>query len=188
MQIQTTGKLNVLAAVYGLKTVTNNITALITDGNPQTLKFTVTNKAIGEDGWKGQRKSITILYNYDGGDLHIAAAKEGDTLTIGEKEFTRAKSTPAHELAYKQKLSVLGATYGIDDITYKIKNLISPYNTLSFKADNNLFGDGWYGVAKTLIIILGHKDQVASVEVFTEREQCYLDLNDFVPARHALAV
>lgn len=185
MQIQTTGKLNILVAVYGLKIVTNKIAALIKEGNPQTLAFKVNNKIIGEDGWQGQKKSISILYNYNGGNLMMATAKEGETLTISNNEFAKSQVMPRLNHQSQQNLSVLGATYGTDDVTYKIKNLISSYNTLSFKADNTIFGDGWYGVAKTLIIFLGHGKKVSFVEMFVERENCYMDLNDLSLANYA---
>lgn len=187
MQTQTTGKLNILTAVYGLKNVTTNIVALVTDGDLQKLSFTVNNKIIGEDGWEGQRKSITIFYNYDDGAMLIATAKESEVITIGSAEFAKSKALAKHISFHQQKVTVLAATYGADDITYKVKNLISSYNTLSFKADNTVFGDGWYGVAKTLVIILGYGHNVTAVEVFTERENCYIDLNDFVTTGYTLA-
>jgi|SRR6478736_3495995 len=181
MQEQTLGKLNILVAVYGLKNVTENINYLIIDGNPQTLSFTVNNKVIGEDGWTGQRKSITIVYNYDGGDLQIAAAKEGDAININPDKLRIPKlSVPDH--TDNGRLSVLAASYGPGDVTYRVKNLISSYNTLSFVVDNTLFGDSWHGVAKTLVIVLGTGDEIKGVEIFTEREPCYIDLNDVVPA------
>ena len=187
MQTQTTGKLNILAAVYGLKSVTNNIAALVTDDDLQKLSFTVNNKVIGEDGWKGQRKSLTILYNYDDGAALVATAKESEVLTIGSAEFAKSKALTKHISFHKEKVTVLAATYGTDDITYKVKNLISSYNTISFKADNTVFGDGWYGVAKTLVVILGYDNNVSAIEVFTERENCYIDLNDVIATGNALA-
>ena len=188
MQTQTKGKLNIRIAVYGLKVVTNHIAALIRDGNPQTLNFIVNNKEIGEDGWPGQKKSVTVVYSYDDGPLFIAAASESQVLTIGIKEFERSNSSPRQTPVHEQRLSVLGATYGPEDVTSKVKSLISPFNTLSFKADNNTFGDSWYGVAKTLIIILGFGKDVMLVEMFVEREQCYIDLKDFSLANYTVMI
>jgi hypothetical protein len=181
MQEENLGKLNIIVAVYGLKTVTDDITNLIIDGNPQTLHFMVNNQVIGKDGWRGQRKSITVVYNYDSGELRVAAAKEGDMLTI-TPDVPKQFPIPLNNSANDKRLSVLAATYGPDDVTYKIKNMISSYNTLSFTADNTIFGETWYGVAKTLVIVLGNNDEVKAVEIFTEREACYLDLNDVIPA------
>lgn len=181
MQEQGFGKLNILVAVYGLTTVTENINRLINEGTPETLSFTVNNKVIGDDGWLGQRKSITIVYDYDGGDLQIVAAKEGDVININPEKLRTPRLSTPDRFEYG-KLSVLAASYGPDDVTYKVKNLISSYNTLSFVVDNTLFGDTWYGVAKTLVVVLGVEDEIRAVEVFTEREPCYIDLNDLVPA------
>ena len=182
MKEQNAGKLNIVVAVYGLKTVTDLVNDLIIDGRPQTLSFVVNNKIIGEDGWVGQRKSIMVVYNYDGGDLHVAAAKEGDVLIVNPNQLNTNKTEPLNNTANKNGLSVLAATYGPVDVTDKVRELISCYNTLSFTIDNIIFDDTWYGVAKTLVIILASGDEVTAVEVFVERETCYIDLNETIPA------
>ena len=119
MQEQNTGKLNIVVAVYGLKTVTEQIKNLLSEDDSQTLSFIVSNRAIGEDGWYGQRKSITIVYNYDGGDLQVATAKEGDVITLSPDSGRASKSLAEEDSAGNGRLSVLAATYGSDDVTYK---------------------------------------------------------------------
>src|SRR6478609_661741 len=91
MQTPGLGKLNIIVAVYGLKVVTDEVIRLIIDETPQSLNFKVTNYVIGEDGWRGQQKSLLVVYNYDGGDLHIATAKEGDILTINPESFKKSR-------------------------------------------------------------------------------------------------
>ncbi len=181
MSEQKLGQLNIIAAVYGLQTVTEQIRNLITDGSPQTLSFIVNNKSIGEDGWVGQMKSITIVYDYDNGDLHVATAIEGDTISINPDKLGSQRPFIPEPFSGNNSLSVLAATYGPDDVTYKIKSFISSYNTLSFHVDNTTFGDPWYGIAKTLVIVLGKDHDVSAVEIFTERENCYIDLNEVIP-------
>lgn len=182
MREQNSGKLNIAIAIYGLGTVTDNVANLIIDGDPQILNLMVNNQVIGKDGWRGQKKSITIVYNYDGGDLRVAAAKEGDVLTITPDMPKQLKPVSANTSTDDTKLSVLAATYGPDDVTYKVKNLISSNNTSSFVADNITFGDTWHGVSKTLVIVLGHGSKVKAAEVFTEKERCYINLNEIIPA------
>jgi hypothetical protein len=182
MQVQNLGKLNIIVAVYGLKTITDKVANLVSDEQPQTLNFTVNNLLIGEDGWRGQRKSLLILYNYDGGDLQVVAAKEGDEIAINPGTLNKPKLTGTESQLNADRLSVLAASYGPDDVTYKVRNLISQYNTLSFTVGNNLFGDAWYGVAKTLVIVLGYGNEIRDVEIFTEREVCYIDLNEVIPS------
>jgi len=181
MQEQSLGKLNIIVAVYGLKTVTDQINNLITEGKPQTLSFTVNNNMISKDGWVGQKKSILVVFNYDGGDLRIAAAKEGDVLTINPDEFNSIKPG-SDNLVNKNGLSVLAASYGPADVTDKVRELISANNTLSFTVNNTTFTDTWNGVPKTLVIILGSGDEVRAVAIFVERETCYIDLNEVIPA------
>ena len=141
MQTPGSGKLNITIAVYGLKDVTDEVTHLIIDGTPETLNFKVTNNIIGQDGWRGQLKSLLVVYNYDGGDLHVATATEGDVLTINPENFKRSRPVFYEDSEESDRLSILAAAYGPDDVTYKLKNMISKYNTLSFTVSNAIFGD-----------------------------------------------
>jgi hypothetical protein len=181
MSQQQTSKLNIIVAVYGLQTVTEQIRKLVIDCSPQTLNFIVNNKNVEEDGWVGQKKSLTIVYDYDGGDIHVATAIEGEPITINPDKLNNQRPVIAEPFSGSTSLSVLAASYGPDNVTYKIKSLISSYNTISFPVDNTVFGDSWYGVAKTLVIVLGNDHEVSAVEIFTERETCYLDLNEVIP-------
>ncbi|MEP6683060.1 MAG: hypothetical protein ABJA35_07365 [Parafilimonas sp.] len=101
MNEQHLGKLNIIVAVYGLKTITDQVANLVSDKQPQTLSFTVNNKIIGEDGWIGQRKSIMVVYNYDGGNIHVAAAEEGDVLTIHPDQLSANKPILSNNLVNK---------------------------------------------------------------------------------------
>lgn len=179
---QNFGKLNIVLAVYGLKRVTQNVKNLITDAEPQSLSFSVTNKVIGQDGWVGQKKSIMILYNYDDGDMHLAAAKEGGTITINPDTLTTSQPVYSNAITNNSGLTVLAAAYGPQDVTQQVRNLLSPYKAAYFRIDNTSFADSWYGVAKTLVVVLGTATEVWTVEVFTERESCYIDLNDKILA------
>ncbi len=91
MEKQNLGKLNIIVAIYGLKTVTDLIANLIINGKPETLSFMVDNLTIGDDGWRGQRKSLFILYNYDEGDLEVAVAKEGHILSVSPNKVQKPK-------------------------------------------------------------------------------------------------
>jgi len=181
MQEQNTGKLNIIVAVYGLKTVTEKIKDLLREGDSQILSFIVSNRVIGEDGWHGQRKSITIIYNYDEGDLQVATAREGDVIILRPHPGGTSRSIAKKNSVPDQRTSVLVATYGPRDVTDKVKTMISFYNTLLFPVDNILLGDAWKGIEKTLVVILGTGNKVKAVEVFRERETCYLDLNKIIP-------
>jgi len=188
MQPHTKGKLHIKVAVYGLKIVTNNIIALIKDGTPETLNFLVTTSTVGKDGWVGQEKSITIVYSYDDGPILIAAAREGEILSIGEKEFMNLNSATQQIEIFENSLSVLGATYGPDDVTPQVKEMVSSRKTLSFYINNTVFNDSWIGVEKTFIIILGVGKYVALAEIFIEREQCRIDLKNVALKNYTVMV
>src|SRR5450432_4054944 len=116
MQETNFGRLNIVLAIYGLKDVTERIKHLVTNSQPETLSFIVTNEVIGDDGWKGQEKSLLILYNYDGGDMQISTSKERDTVSINPDIFKKIRLLNTAD-STSDKLSVIAASYGPDDVT-----------------------------------------------------------------------
>lgn len=178
MQQKQSDKLNIIAAVYGLEIVTERIAVLVNKAKIETLEFNVTNEIIGIDGWRGQIKSLTVLYNYDGGQLQVAGAKEKTVLQINPNtisESSRYNNSNA-------ETPVIAATYGPQNVTEIIDALITADHKLSFIADNTLFGDTWSGVAKTLVLFLGQDDVVTDIKIYAERESCNIDLNEVVHA------
>ena len=174
MKQKQSGKLNIIVAVYGLEIVTEKIKALISKEKIETLDFNVTNEIIGIDGWRGQVKSITVLYNYDGGQLQVAAAKEKTVLKINPESISETN----RQINKNEDVHVLAATYGPQNVTEIIDSLVTADNKLLFTVGNNLFGDTWAGVAKTLVVVLGYKDIVTDVKIFAERENCNIDIHE----------
>ena len=68
------------------------------------------------------------------------------------------------------KLTILGAVYGIGDVTAKAQSLVSN-NSLSVTADNATFGDTFYGVVKTLAIIYQYGNQLPQTVIAPENSE-----------------
>ncbi len=179
MSNERSGKLNIVVAVYGLEAVTENIQALVKKGAIETLELPVNNNIIGVDGWPGQIKSLTVVYNYDGGPLHVAGAKESETLLINTDVFNESNGIEL-EQTNDHKVSVLAATYGPQNVTEKILTMVDENNELSFPVDNDTLGDTWFGIAKVLVLVLGYDDVVVDVKVYTERDYCSINLDESV--------
>ncbi|MBG9378227.1 hypothetical protein I5907_18455 [Panacibacter sp. DH6] len=169
MQTFNSGKLNIIVAVYGLETVTTQIQSLTSKGKVETLELLVENDIIGLDGWKGQIKSLTVVYNYDNGPLRVAAAKEHEVLKINPDTISIYQQVT--EPIPAQGHFVLAATYGPKDVTTKLRQLANENGTIFLTVSNAVFGDTWPGIAKTLVVVLGTETEVTNIEVFAEREK-----------------
>lgn len=169
--------LKILSAVYGLKVVTEEVIKLINQATDlQTLSFLVNNQILGVDTWVGQKKSLTIVYQYDGGAIQVATAKEGDVIAIGEDQYNKSKLLPVPSDTFAESIIVYGASYGLADVTEKVRSMAEPGSTLSVTADNATFGDGWPGVPKTLVIVVGLAYEVQSINIYPERQSGTIDL------------
>lgn len=169
MQTFNSGKLNIIAAVYGLETVTTQVESLVTHGKVDTLELQVENDIIGLDGWRGQIKSLTVVYNYDNGPLRVAGAKEHEMLKINPD--TLGSYNRSEEIKPVRGRFVLAATYGPKDVTAKLRSLSNQNGTIFLTVSNAVFGDTWPGVAKTLVVVFGIGNEVTNIEVFAEREK-----------------
>ena len=65
------------------------------------------------------------------------------------------------------KLKILGAVYGIVDVTAKVQSLVKD-NSLSVRADNATFGDTFPGRWKTLAIIYQYGNQLPQTTIASE--------------------
>jgi hypothetical protein len=168
MSITDTPDLQIIGAAYGLAKVTGKVISLVNRSTtPQSLSVPATNATFG-DSWPGKRKCLTVAYRYgDGGAVRVAAVKEGETLAIGAAEF---KAATAAAVTTDPVLTVFAATYGPKDVTTAVQSHISPSQTLSVTADNATFGDSWFGVTKTLVVVAAYTNQVPYVDIVQEHE------------------
>ena len=149
-QLQSTCTLNITGAAYGLGDVTAKAQSLVTSN--QEFNQLATNEVWG-DTWKGTKKSLVVVYEYCGVYM-IDIATEGERMHF--------LSSPA--------LSILGAAYGLGDVTPKVNELVLN-RSFEATANNDTFGDHWHGVAKTLVIVYQYGEETPTVATAKEGDE-----------------
>lgn len=85
---------------------------------------------------------MTVIYQFDGQEPKTVVAVEGSVLNI------HYCPSPA----CNPDLVIVGATYGTADVTAKAKALVTD-NSFVVTANNDTFGDSWYGTLKSLVVV-----------------------------------
>ena len=85
------------------------------------------------------------MYKYDNCDPDMAIVRENNRLNIN----SAYRHCQSH---ISNGLRILGAAYGLADVTHKVRSLVRN-NRLAVAASNGVFGDSYYGVRKTLVIV-----------------------------------
>ena len=72
-------------------------------------------------------------------------------------------------VCYYTDLNILGAAYGRADVTNVVKSQVSSSQTLNIVASNGVFGDTWFGVPKTLVVVYQHEGYDPKIRIARER-------------------
>jgi hypothetical protein len=83
-------------------------------------------------------------------------------------------------------LRIIGAAWGLSRVTTTVINLVNRSTdpqSLSVAASNSVFGDGWYGIQKTLVVVYQYGEG-GSVQVAVAKEGSTLTINR-IPAAPA---
>jgi len=136
--------LSILSAVYGRKEVTEKARTLT---SRRQLHVPATDNIFG-DSWEGNPKSLVILYQYGLEEPMLSITQELSTANI---DYTAG--SPRWTDANVVDLQVLGASYGLHNVTKKLSDLVSRATDTSVmvEASDKVFGDGWISVTKTLV-------------------------------------
>ena len=134
--------LTILGAAYGPADVSGKVRSLAKN---ETLTVAASNSVFG-DPWPGTQKSLMIVFQYDNTAPQVKFARENDTIQIAP-----TTAPPWHPAAPGQ-LTILGATYGLADVTAKVTQRVDNF-ALTVPAENSVFGDTWVGVVKTLSVV-----------------------------------
>ena len=144
------GSLVILGAAYGLKNVTEAANGYISS-NGEFNQYASNN--VWGDGWKGHKKTLVVVYDYDGLQM---------LNVVKEDEHMYFIASPA--------MTILGATYGLADVTTKVCGLVKN-RSLAVTANNETFGDGWKGEKKTLVIIYQYGEEIPLIKFAKENEE-----------------
>jgi len=146
MAIAFSPKLQVLEATYGLKDVTEILNQLVQKQGGMGLDLHVNYKFFNDQDI-GSKRSLMVFYQYE--DSAPQASMECDDQLLSIRYADPTKYSPMSEYT---KLEVMGAVYGLEDVTKKVQGKVTD-NQLILSPHNQVFGDSWYGVQKTLVIV-----------------------------------
>jgi hypothetical protein len=143
-------KLNIVSAAYGLSDVTARAQQLVTAD--EEFNEMASNEVWGE-GFPGKDKTLVVVYTYS--NMYMV------DIAISGQRMHFIVSPP---------LRILGAAYGVENVSEKVKALVKN-RSLSVTVKNSTFGDGWRGKKKTLVVVYQYGDETPTVATAIEDEQ-----------------
>lgn len=158
-------QLTVWGASYGRADVTSQVRGLISQPN-QTLNLTADNATFG-DTWPGVTKSFVIVASYTDQVPFVDIVTEGSS----------------YSLKFRPPMEILSAFWGLSDVTPVVQSQISR-RALTVQASNDVYGDGWPGVAKTLDVVYQYADRAPQLACAKEGETLSVDFDPATPAYH----
>ena len=142
--------MTIIGSAYGLGCRTEKMREI--QGNSNQVVVTANNATFG-DTWPGNKKSLVVVYQYTGYNPMVAIAPEGQQLVIYPPDYAPQKAQSNASVA----LHILGAAYGLGDVTTKANSLISN-DKLEITANNSNFPDSWHGVKKSFVAVFQNEE------------------------------
>ena len=118
-------RIEIYGAAYGGSDVTDKVKAIV-DAGATTIQ--AENSVFG-DPWYGTVKSLSVTYRI----VNIVSCKEHESLSL------------------PNGAKILGAAYGLADVTHKVRALYDS-NNRTIQAENGVFGDSWVGTVKSFSV------------------------------------
>ena len=139
----------ILGAAYGMKNVTQSANEhLSPDGEFDQLA----SSDVWGDTWPGHRKTLVVVYEYDGLQM-LDAVKENERM---------------HFIA-SPPMMILNAAFGLADVTNKVRKLVKN-RSVTVIGNNEVFGDSWPGVKQTLVVVYQYGEEIPMVTFAKENE------------------
>ena len=153
-----TPQLRILGASYGLADYTETIADLVQAGG---LHLDSPGAQL-IDSWPGHRKSLSVVYQYGSEQPKVLVVADDQQVTIG---YVQGPAQPSS--ADATALRILGATYGLADVTVQVSGLVQN-NSAQFAASNATFPDKWEGVVKTCTVVFQYGDGAPVTRTYLE--------------------
>lgn len=160
-------ELIICGAAYGKADVTGEIRSLRKD---QKLSVKASNDVFG-DSWPKHKKSLVVVYKYGNSSAKVKVVQEDEiinisppsTQNVGDRNdrlslSLNAIATTSRKEKSPLKLNILGAAYGITDVTSRAQSFVTADKSFFQKASNDVWGDGWPGYEKTLVVVYEYSD------------------------------
>ena len=151
--------LTILGAAYGKSDVTSKVRAAIKD---DSLIISASNNVFG-DTFPGNKKSLVIVYRIGNDEPIVLITQEGQVATIAH---TINDPSPDNSPS-PQDFGILGAAYGLADVTQKVQTLFGK-GAKDIFADNSVFGDSWHNNKKTLVVVYASPSGNPTVKIAVE--------------------
>ena len=174
-------ELIICGAAYGRADVTGKIRSLRKD---QKLSVKASNAIFG-DSWYNHKKTLVVVYKYGNSSAIVKVIKEDETLNIsppstqsvGDRKDRLSLSLNAIETTSRKeksplKLSIVGAVYGLADVTSQAQSFVRPDQSFFEKASNDVWGDSWPGFPKTLVVVYEYND-IFMLDIAAELDQMH---------------
>ena len=161
--------LNILGAAYGKKVVTDVVRSYI-QGNALTIS--ADDKVFG-DTWPGNQKTLVIVYQYGNYKAGTVAVTNGKTVSISPPDHI--PNSPAY---YSPQPRLLGAAFGPADVTDKLQALVNQ-NQAAVSGSDSTFGDSWYGIVKTFVVV--YQDDSGTPVTLVLQENQSVDTSLLIP-------
>mgnify|MGYP002803993098 FL=1 len=153
-------ELIIYGAAYGRADVTGKVRNL---RKAQKLSVKASNEVFS-DSWPGVIKSLVVVYSYGNATVQTQVVREGESLDIFEPQYSAIHKRDRISLSLKSivtpsrqqqslKLNILGAAYGLANVTSKAQSLVTSNQEFDQLASNEVWGDSWYGQPKTLVVV-----------------------------------
>jgi hypothetical protein len=133
--------LQILSASWGIGDVLTRVQSAV---SRRALRVEATDANLG-DTWVGVRKSLDVVYRYQGKQPQLAIVSEGETLSVDYDPDALSEQPPPPD---PRALNLIKAAYGRGDVTAKVAPLITN-NELHLIANDATFSDTWPGVRKS---------------------------------------
>ena len=187
------GDLTILGAAYGPADVTAKVWSCVRN---QSLNIQASDSVFG-DTWSGAKKSLVVVYKYTETPVLVATAQQGQTITLSpptstappapriNKAFASDKLTSIANTVSRscqlqpsdQQLTILGAAYGIADVTSTAQKKVQDDTVFDQPANDQTWGDGdWSGNSKKTLVVVytyGGRMDVPMLNVAKENETMY---------------
>ena len=125
-QHSTMARIEIHGAAYGGRDVTEKVRAIVSKG---VTTIEASNSVFG-DPWYGTVKSLAVTYR----TVHTVACKEHEFVVL------------------PNNAQILGAAYGLADVTERLKSLYYSNQLRTIQAENAVFGDSWSGTVKSFSV------------------------------------
>jgi hypothetical protein len=159
--------LQIIAASYGLLDVTTKLISLVTEGKQDVARIDASNDNFG-DGWHKTTKTLVVVYRYGSKGAPVTQIAQEDRTMVLEKTSYSAPQNYDYSYNADKELNILGAAYGLANVTEKVKGMIKNQQLAPFIANNTTFSDTIHGQNKSFVFVYRYRPDRIYLDIVQE--------------------